>query len=201
MSDVRMGCVRDFLERVWSSGEIDACDDYLADSYTIEHDPGDPWEGRTLDLAGFKNRVRQSRAPFPDQRFAVQAMLAGDAGIAASWTWTATHRGDLPGFPSAGRAALDPAQRLGRPVDEFGAVGGGAGGPGHHGLRPAVRPLWLKRLSVDGGYVRGRTCRGRAALRITASEPRIRRIDEPSPVRLRLRPVPQPGRRHGHGRR
>jgi steroid delta-isomerase-like uncharacterized protein len=94
--------LQSFLDRVWSGGEIDACGDYLGPSYTIEHDPGDPWEGRTLDLAGFKDRVRQSRAPFPDQRFDVQAMLADDAGVAVSWTWSATHQGDIPGFPATG---------------------------------------------------------------------------------------------------
>ncbi|MGI4880577.1 MAG: ester cyclase [Janthinobacterium lividum] len=98
----RKARLQSFLDRVWSGGEIDACDDYLGASYTIEHDPGDPWEGRTLDLAGFKDRVRQSRAPFPDQRFAVQAMLADDAGVAVSWTWSATHHGDIPGFPATG---------------------------------------------------------------------------------------------------
>ncbi|EBW2250074.1 hypothetical protein C9R18_25875, partial [Salmonella enterica subsp. enterica serovar Enteritidis] len=61
-----------FLDRVWSSGDIDAIDEFLADRYTIRHDPGDPWNGQTLDIAGFKERVRLSRAPFPDQRFDVQ---------------------------------------------------------------------------------------------------------------------------------
>lgn len=92
-----------FLEEVWSLGEIDACDRFVGSSYTIQHDPGDPWNGRTLDREAFKDRVRQSRAPFPDQRFYVQSLLEDDGKIAVAWTWTATHAGDFPGFPASGR--------------------------------------------------------------------------------------------------
>lgn len=92
-----------FLEEVWSLGEIDACDRFVGPSYTIQHDPGDPWNGQTMDREAFKDRVRQSRAPFPDQRFHVQSLLEDDGKIAAAWTWAATHAGDLPGFPATGR--------------------------------------------------------------------------------------------------
>lgn len=91
-----------FLEDVWSAGNVDACACYVASAYTIHHDPGDPWEGRTLDLQRFEERVRASRAPFPDQRFLTQGMFAGDDAIAVAWLWEATHRGDLPGFPATG---------------------------------------------------------------------------------------------------
>lgn len=49
-----------FLKEVWSDGAIERCDAYLAESYTIHHDPGDPWEGRSLDVEGFKARVALS---------------------------------------------------------------------------------------------------------------------------------------------
>lgn len=63
--------LREFIERVWNQGDAGAAEDYLAPAYTIHHDPGDPWENRTLDLAGFQDRLRQSRAPFPDQCFTI----------------------------------------------------------------------------------------------------------------------------------
>lgn len=99
----RQEILREFLERVWSSGEIDACDRFLADRYVVEHDPGDPWNGETLDLAGFKERVRLSRAPFPDQRFDVQEWFENADGVAVTWLWSATHLGDFPGFPASGK--------------------------------------------------------------------------------------------------
>lgn len=92
-----------FMERVWSMGEVDAVDEYLADSYTIHNDPGDPWEGRTLDRAGFKDRLVRSRAVAPDQRFTPVEMIEEGDRIAVSWTWQGTHLGDMPGIPATGR--------------------------------------------------------------------------------------------------
>ncbi len=90
-----------FSQQVWSEGNIDACDSYLGESYFIHHDPGDPWNHRQLSRAEFKERVRLSRAPFPDQRFELQEVLADGSAVAATWLWTGTHAGDFPGFPAS----------------------------------------------------------------------------------------------------
>jgi len=92
-----------FLRDVWNAGDIAAAERYVAPRYRIHHDPGDPWDGRELDLAGFQERVRLSRAPFPDQRFEVVDMLAEPGKVAVTWRWTGTHLGDLPGFPASQR--------------------------------------------------------------------------------------------------
>src|SRR5437016_237718 len=92
-----------FLDEVWSRGDVEACDLYLADAYLIAHDPGDPGDGQTLSLDGFKDRVRRSRAPCPDQAFHVQAMVEGADCVVATWLWTATHQGELAGFAPTGR--------------------------------------------------------------------------------------------------
>lgn len=92
-----------FIRDIWDEGRVELAGDYLAPAYTIHHDPGDPWDGQCLDLAGFQDRVRQSRAPFPDQRFDMQAMFADGDGVVMTWLWSATHCGDLPGFPASGR--------------------------------------------------------------------------------------------------
>ncbi len=99
----RKARLAEFLERVWNAGEIDACDRFIADAYTLHHDPGDPWDGRTLDLAAYKERLKMSRAPFPDQHFELQAMLEDGDAIAIAWLWSATHAADYPGFPATGR--------------------------------------------------------------------------------------------------
>ncbi|HOB14012.1 MAG TPA: ester cyclase [Novosphingobium sp.] len=93
----------DFISRVWDNGDLDAVDADLADTYTIHHDPGDPWDGQVLDRAGFKDRVAKSRAAFPDQHFDIQALIAEGDSVVMTWLWTATHTGDLPGFPATGR--------------------------------------------------------------------------------------------------
>jgi steroid delta-isomerase-like uncharacterized protein len=92
-----------FLEDVWNVGDVDASEKYLAPKYTIHHDPGDPWDHQELDFAGYKERVRLARAPFPDQRFTVKDVLADDNRVVITWLWGATHTGDIPGFPATGK--------------------------------------------------------------------------------------------------
>lgn len=92
-----------FLEEVWNNGDVEACRRYIAQKYTIRHDPGDPWDQRALTSAQFQERVRLSRAPFPDQRFEVLEMLGDEHKVMITWLWSATHKGDIPGFPATGR--------------------------------------------------------------------------------------------------
>ncbi len=99
----RKQILTDFIREVWDEGKIDRSDQYIAAKYTIHHDPGDPWDGQTLDLEGYKNRVRLSRAPFPDQAFAIQEIFADGGAVAIAWLWTGTHAGDMPGFPASGK--------------------------------------------------------------------------------------------------
>jgi predicted ester cyclase len=91
-----------FIEEVWSQGRIEACDEYVGATYTVRHDPGDPWDGQTLSLSDFKERVRLSRAPCPDQRFTLERILEDGNAVAIAWTWAASHTGDIAGFPATG---------------------------------------------------------------------------------------------------
>ena len=92
-----------FIQEVWNEGNADAAERYIAQSYTVHHDPGDPWHQRTLTAAEFTERVRLSRAPFPDQRFELLETFSDGNAVVATWLWTGTHRGDLPGFPASGK--------------------------------------------------------------------------------------------------
>jgi predicted ester cyclase len=91
-----------FIEEVWSQGRIDACDDFIGETYTVRHDPGDPWDGQTLSRTGFKERVRTSRGPFPDQRFTLISTLEDGDAVVIAWTWAASHQGDIAGFAATG---------------------------------------------------------------------------------------------------
>jgi len=99
----RKEILTEFIREVWDEGNVDCAEKYLARRYTIHHDPGDPWDKKELDLEGFKERVRQSRAPFPDQRFEVQELFAEGNAVVVTWFWKATHKGDIPGFPASGK--------------------------------------------------------------------------------------------------
>lgn len=91
-----------FIAEVWNAGDIDASDKYIAPKYTIHHDPGDPWDKQELDLPDYKERLRISRAPFPDQRFSIQTLIAEGNTAVMTWLWSGTHKGDIPGFPASG---------------------------------------------------------------------------------------------------
>ena len=91
-----------FIEEVWNQGDVGAADRYIAPQYTIHHDPGDPWDQKVLDLAGYKERVRLSCAPFPDQHFSIHNLVAEGGRVVMIWHWAATHKGDIPGFPATG---------------------------------------------------------------------------------------------------
>lgn len=116
---LRKELITAFLEDVWSSGKVDACDHFVGPYYTVRHDPGDPWNGRRLTREEFKDRVRKSRGPFPDQRFHIQSLLEDGGCVAVAWTWTATHQGDVPGFPATGQ----PLEMSGLTVYDFDEAG------------------------------------------------------------------------------
>ena len=92
----------DFIAEVWNAGDVEASDKYIAPKYTIHHDPGDPWDQQELDLLRYKERVRISRAPFPDQHFTIRDLVTDGNTAIMTWLWCATHRGDIPGFPATG---------------------------------------------------------------------------------------------------
>ena len=103
MSALRKTRLTDFFEQVWNQGDETVVPDYLAPQYTVRHDPGDPWHGETLDQAGFCARLRAGSAPFPDQRFVIQRMMAEGDTVAVAWTWRGTHAGNVGGFAPTGR--------------------------------------------------------------------------------------------------
>jgi steroid delta-isomerase-like uncharacterized protein len=93
-----------FMDRVWNAGDVAAVDDFVADSYTIHSDPGDPWDGQTLSRDGFKQRLVASRQPFPDLRFEISDIVPGDDRVAISWTMHGTQTGSAGTQPPSGRA-------------------------------------------------------------------------------------------------
>ncbi|PZQ46681.1 MAG: hypothetical protein DI556_19485 [Rhodovulum sulfidophilum] len=103
VAETAKALVADFIARIWNEGAVAEVDRFVAPAYTVLHDPGDPWEGRTLDRPAFAERVLQSRAPFPDQRFEIVDLLGDGDRVALSWLWSATHLGDIPDFPATGR--------------------------------------------------------------------------------------------------
>ena len=103
-ADDNKAVARAVVEEIWNRWRAERVADLIAPAYTVHRDPLDPWDGKTLDHADFKRRLAHTRSAFPDQRFAIEDMLAERDKVAVRWTCEGTHQGDLPGFPASGRA-------------------------------------------------------------------------------------------------
>ena len=95
--------VRELHDIVWTSGELSAVDRLVAPQYVIHSDPGDPWEGQTLDRATYRQRVRYSRTGFPDLTFTIHDLIATEHRVCVRWSAEGTHAGDLVGLPATGK--------------------------------------------------------------------------------------------------
>jgi steroid delta-isomerase-like uncharacterized protein len=95
--------VRDLHDIVWSAGDLSAVDRLVALHYVLHSDPGDPWEGQTLDRGTYCRRVMYSRTAFPDLRFTLHDIIATEHRVAVRWSAEGTQAGDLPGIPATGR--------------------------------------------------------------------------------------------------
>ena len=100
--------LREFMDEVWNKGNLDAADKFIAFPYVIHSDPGDQWEGQSLDLPTFKKRVLYSRQTFPDLHFAVKEIIGEGDKVVISWDLEGTHRGDIPGLPATGKRVKVP---------------------------------------------------------------------------------------------
>lgn len=90
--------VQAFIEKIWNEKNIEICSRYIGSTYNIRHDPGDPWEGRTLNIQMYKERLSYYLAAFPDQQFTIKDLVAEHDSITCCWHWKGTHLGLFAGY-------------------------------------------------------------------------------------------------------
>lgn len=95
--------VKKLIDEVWSQGNLEIVDQLIAQQYIIKHDPGDSWDGKTLDLATFKERIQMSHRVFPDQKFYIEDLICEEDKVAVSWRFTGTHKCDIPGLAATNK--------------------------------------------------------------------------------------------------
>jgi steroid delta-isomerase-like uncharacterized protein len=95
--------VAELYERIWSRGEYDAIERLVAPRYTIHRDPGDAWEGQTLDRDEYRERVGYSRTAFPDLVFTLHELVGAGERVSVRWSAVGTQLGDLDGLPATGK--------------------------------------------------------------------------------------------------
>jgi steroid delta-isomerase-like uncharacterized protein len=92
--------VDDFVQAVFTEGDLSAVDRSLADDF-VAHDP--PMRGTSGDAAGFRDAAVMIRAAFPDWRSEVQLLVAEDDYVVERFTASGTHRGEFMGAAPTGR--------------------------------------------------------------------------------------------------
>lgn len=96
--------LRKFMDQIWNSGNYTNVSTLVSEQYVVKHDPGDAWEGQTLNRDQFIERVMYSRNAFPDLRFDIQELIVEEQQVVAFWIMSGTHQGDLHNLPATGRA-------------------------------------------------------------------------------------------------
>ncbi len=103
-SDNNKAKLERLIEQVWNRGQLGLVESLIAPQYTVHQDPGDPWEGRTLNREEYRERVAYSRRVFPDLCFTIGETVAENDRVAILWRLSGTQLGDIIGIPATGKA-------------------------------------------------------------------------------------------------
>jgi len=101
MSEENKAVVRRFIEEVWNNGNLAAIDELVAEDH-VDHDPAQA--GSPGGREGVRAFVQMYRAAYPDTRIELGEMIAEGDLVAAPWTATGTHQGDLMGIAPTGKS-------------------------------------------------------------------------------------------------
>ena len=91
--------VRDFIDGLFTNGDLGAVDAYLAEEF-INHDP--PF-GVPTDREGMRAAAQMMRAGFPDWHSDLHELIAEGDLVVERFTASGTQRGEVMGVPPDGR--------------------------------------------------------------------------------------------------
>ena len=86
-------------EQLWNEGRVDLVEEFFAENY-VEHVAGQP------DRTGpelIQQAVTDTRSAYPDFRLSIDDFVAEGDLVAARWSMSGTHEGDLYGIPPTGK--------------------------------------------------------------------------------------------------
>jgi len=96
--------LREFIEEVWNNKKFDKVEKYVHSQYTIYVDNADPWEGKTLNHAEFKERLKFSFNSFPDMNFEIVSAIEDGNHVAITWILTGTNLGKIGDYPPTNKS-------------------------------------------------------------------------------------------------
>jgi steroid delta-isomerase-like uncharacterized protein len=106
--------VEDFIQALFTKGDVAAVDRYLADDF-VAHDP--PMPDLSGDADGFRDASVRIRAAFPDWHSDVHLLIAEGEYVAEHFTASGTHRGEILGVSATGQTIRLPGINIFRVVD------------------------------------------------------------------------------------
>ena len=91
--------VRNFIDGLFTKGDLGAVDDYLAEDF-IDHDP--PFDA-TADREGWRATAAMVRAAFPDWHSEAHRLVSEDDVVVEHFTASGTHQNEIMGVAPSGR--------------------------------------------------------------------------------------------------
>jgi len=91
--------VSKFIEETLNKGNVDAAEEYVADS-VVELVP---FPGQGPGLVGLKDVLRGMRNAFPDMHWTIKEQIAEADKVLTRFTWTGTHKAEFLGVHATGR--------------------------------------------------------------------------------------------------
>src|SRR5262245_17634907 len=91
--DENKAIVRAFIDGLFTEGDLDAADVYLADDF-VNHDPP---IGLTADREGMRTAGAMFRTAFPDWHSDLHLLVGENDLVVEHFTASGTHRGELMG--------------------------------------------------------------------------------------------------------
>jgi steroid delta-isomerase-like uncharacterized protein len=92
--------IKDYIDRLFSEGDLTAVDDYLAEDY-VDHDP--PFGSEAPAQEAMLQAARTMRAGFPDWRSQVHRLVGEGDIVVEHFTASGTHQHAVMGVPATGR--------------------------------------------------------------------------------------------------
>jgi hypothetical protein len=105
--------VDDFIQALFSRGELDAVEKYLAPEF-VDHNPTIP--GQSGDRESMRSAAIVFRAAFPDWHSTPEDLNASGDKVVERFTAAGTHRGELMRIAPTGQTITLPAG-ISRPAD------------------------------------------------------------------------------------
>jgi steroid delta-isomerase-like uncharacterized protein len=105
--------VTSFIDALFTKGDLDAVDEYLAENY-VDHNPP---LGRPGTREGMRQAGAMIRAAFPDWHSDMDFLVGEDDLVVERFTASGTQQGEIFGVPASGRTVSLPGINIWRVRD------------------------------------------------------------------------------------